>query len=200
MPDLREAIRRLIQDLVIAEQRAVLSVEGGDHQNGGSESSGRDDGRNDSAVSSSAVIISEQSSEQSFQLLEVKVCAGQTSPAGEDVSDSSNGSNDSPGKTNANPRMNAMTPTEMSSLTNKYVSRSGLNSSFGPKSSLGEDNVVAPPLKKAKITTNSSLLLMKRGGDANNSLIAPADDSTSSETKHKASVNLSRNVFCRNEC
>ena len=57
MPDLREAIWRLIRDLVIADQQAVLSVEGRDHQNGGSKSSGRDDGRNDSGVSSSAVIV-----------------------------------------------------------------------------------------------------------------------------------------------
>ena len=208
VPKSREAIRRLIQDLVIAEQRAVTSAEGregngrgngnsqeydggggGENEIGGNEESGREDGRNDSGVSSSTVIISEHSSEQSFPLLEVKVKAGQTSTevaAGEDVSDSSG---DPPSKNGKVRDINGTAATEMSSLTNK-------NSSFGPESITREDNglVAQSPSKKAKTTGHVVAPPSPEKNFKTNS--TESDESTTSENKNarKASINLSRNV------
>jgi len=216
VPNSRDAIRRLIRDLVTAEQRAVSFAEGresgssggdgiengggnGRGGNGESEgSSGREDGRNDSGVSSSAVVISEHSSEQSFPLLEVKVRAGQSSEAvgaGEDVSDSSG---DPPSKNNnGKTKMNGAAPTELSSLTHK-------NSSFGPESSMEEEKTSAgdaPPAKRTRFeagttTAKSDIQSPTNSGKTNST---ESDESTSSDNKNcrKVNVNLPRNFHMK---
>ncbi len=214
VPDSREAIRRLIRDLVIAEQRAVSFAEGGGSgisggdgieaaggnvrgRNRGSEgSSGREDGRNDSGVSSSAVVISEHSSEQSFPLLEVKVRAGQSSEAvgaGEDVSDSSG---DPPSKNNGKTRTNGAAPTEFSSLTHK-------NSSFGPESSMEEEKTSggdAPPAKKTRVDSGTATAKSEIQSPTNSGKThsTESDESTSFDKNgHKVTINLPRNFHMK---
>mmetsp|Transcript_21507 Transcript_21507/g.46735 ORF Transcript_21507/g.46735 Transcript_21507/m.46735 type:complete len:1021 (-) Transcript_21507:158-3220(-) len=91
VPSSRESIRRLIHDLIIAEQRALSSSVEEESGENRSDANGSDRENNSAAVLPHEV--SEHSSEQSIPpLREVKVKAGQTSTelaAGEDVSDSS---------------------------------------------------------------------------------------------------------------
>ncbi|KAL7538138.1 hypothetical protein ACHAXR_008318 [Thalassiosira sp. AJA248-18] len=180
VPSSRESIRRLIRDLVIAEQRALSSsvedAESGEnrsHQNGGgSESSVRE---NNSVPHE----VSEPSSEQSFPpLLEVKVKAKASVGVGEDVSDSSG---DPPSK-NGQAKSPSDGPTDMSSLTHK-------NSSFGPESS--EDQAQPPPAnKKAKTCANNNSAEKKQ--TSTTTPTTESDESTSSE--NNASANLTKNV------
>lgn len=179
VPSSRDAIRRLVRDLVVAEQQAhqasvgdgaeEAAENGQGEENGASGSSGGGGVERRSGNSSNANIISEQSSELSFPLLEVKVKAGQTSTevaAGEDVSDSSG---DPPIK-NEKQRSNDASPTEVSSLTNQ-------KSSFGTENTCtGEEN--CPTLsKKVKIVKTAEKT--KSPGES--------DESTSSN-------NLTKNV------
>ena len=148
VPESRRAIQRLVQDLIVAERRAVSSSvdeeEDGEEDENGENNDGGANGRNDSS-GEPMVISMHSSSEQSFPLLEVKVdrgAAGQMNSeeakaAGEDVSDSSG---DPPGN-NKNDRKEAVDhgasgTTELSSLTHK-------NSSFGTGSS-GDDHSPLP--------------------------------------------------------
>ena len=173
VPSSRESIRRLIRDLIIAEQRALSSSveeenDGTGHRGENDQSEEGGSGARDS-ISAAAMLheISGNSSEQNCPpLLEVKVKEGSADvAAGEDVSDSSG---DPPSK-------NGAKSSEMSSLTHK-------NSSLGPES--GEDQQ-QPPAKKVKTCDDAAISdEMKPSTES--------DDSTSSAKK--ASANLSKNV------
>lgn len=197
VPSSREAIRRLIRDLVIAERRALSSSvdegrggEGDDRASsdpnagGESEGDGSDDRGNDGR-GMGANQVSEHSSEQSFPpMLEVKVKAGPNATtevaAGEDVSDSSG---DPPSKNGQQAKgSDATTPTEISSLTHK-------NSSFGPDSGDSNEEARKPhaapaAAKKASKTSGSTSVEKKPSTES--------DESTSSE--NKAGANLTKNV------
>ena len=178
VPSSRESIRRLIGDLVIAEQRAFSSsVEDG--ESGGENQSHQNVGGSDGSARGNNALpheVSEHSSELSRPpLLEVKVKAGRSSTvaAGEDVSDSSG---DPPSKNGqAKTASDVTTPTEMSSLTHK-------NSSFGPESSSLDQ--AQPPAKKAKIDASATEQKKQHPSES--------DESTSSA--NKASANLTKNV------
>lgn len=197
VPSSREAIRRLIRDLVIAEQRALSSSvdesgEGNDHRhhrgegdpNAAGESESNNSDRENNSAGRGAHQVSEHSSEQSFPpLLEVKVKAGPTTStevaAGEDVSDSSG---DPPSKNGQVKTSDATTPTEMSSLTHK-------NSSFGPDSNDSNEDAQRSPIppvaaKKTSKTSGSTSVQKKPSTES--------DESTSSE--NKAGANLTKNV------
>lgn len=193
VPSSREAIRRLIRDLVIAEQRALSSsvedARGDDDRTAGAGGEGEShdrDGREDGSAEGGPAgtrQVSEHSSEQSFPpLLEVKVKTGHAASAevaaGEDVSDSSG---DPPSKNGRGKTTDATTPTEMSSLTHK-------NSSFGPDSNdSNEDAARQPPAAAAKKggKTSGSTSVEKKPS-------TESDESTSSE--NKAGANLTKNV------
>lgn len=123
VPSPKESMRRLILDLVIAEQSALTS----------SEEGGNNQAKNGSSDSGDQIVaheVSKNSSDQYFPLKDVNVKAVQTSDevtTGEDISDSSN---DSSGKSKST----------ISSPTPK-------DSSLGPQSSTDDQ----PPTKKAKI-------------------------------------------------
>jgi len=197
VPSSREAIRRLIHDLVIAEQRALSSSvdesgDANDHRhhrgegdpNAAVESESNNSDRENNSAGRGAHQVSEHSSEESLPpLSEVKVKAGLTTStevaAGEDVSDSSGGS---PSKNGQRKSSDATTPTEVSSLTHK-------NSTFGPD--INDSNEDAqrspiPPLsaKKASKTSGSTSDQKKPSTES--------DESTSSE--NKAGANLTKNV------
>jgi len=167
VPNSRESIRRLIRDLIIAEQRA-LSVDDDEDESCEGNEDGNGNNRDDSNAAAMLHEISGHSSEQNYPpLLEVKVKAGQGSTevaAGEDVSDSSG---DPPSK-NGQAKLS-----EMSSLTHK-------NSSLSPDS--GEDQ--QPPSADKEVKTSED--------DQKKASTTESDDSTSSAKK--ASANLSKNV------
>ena len=158
VPSSRESIRRLIRDLIIAEQR-VLSSSVEEEENGEGGSGARD------SISAAAMLheISGNSSEQNCPpLLEVKVKEGPADvAAGEDVSDSSG---DPPSK-------NGAKSSEMSSLTHK-------NSSLGPES--GEDQQ-QPTAKKVKTCNDAAITDETKPS-------TESDDSTSSAKKASANL------------
>jgi hypothetical protein len=129
VPESRGAIRRLIHDLVAAEQQAAEAI------NGGAEANESGDSSNDANVVS-------RSSDQSFPVLEVNVDGQNEVATGENISDSSDSKNHgkkcskhktSPAKSNSR--------STVSSLTQK-------SSSFATETST-EDNE-EPPTKKSK--------------------------------------------------
>jgi len=194
VPSSREAIRRLIQDLVIAEQRALSSsVEGGESNdrsegdpNAGGESESNNSDRENVSAGPHPHEVSEHSSDQSFPpLLEVKVKAGLTTStevaAGEDVSDSSG---DPLIKNCQVKSSDATTPTEMSSLTHK-------NSPSGDNSN--DDQQSPPAAKKAKTSSANTTNSDENKKPSTTTTTTESDASTSSENK-KASANLTKNV------
>jgi ribosomal protein L19E len=199
VPSSREAIRRLIRDLVTAEQRALSSSvedrESGESNDrsegepnvGGESESNNSDRENNSAgpVGAHPHEVSEHSSEQSFPpLLEVKVKAGLTTStevaAGEDVSDSSG---DPPSKNGQVKSSDGMTPTEMSSLTHK-------NSSFGDNSN--DDQQAPPAAKKPKTSSANTTNSNEKKKPSTTTTTTESDETTSSE--NKANANLTKNV------
>jgi len=189
VPSSRDAIRRLIRDLVIAEQRVFSSsVEDGEsasHGGGGNAQEaqdGRDGGIHRDVHLSHPHEVSEHSSERGYPpLLEVKVNAGLTTSAevaaAEDVSDSSG---DPPSKNGQGKASDIRT--EVSSLTHK-------TSVSGDNSNSNDDRHVLTKTKKGKASIGKSATCL----DGNKKLpTTESDDSTSSE--NKANANLTKNV------
>jgi len=132
IPKSRGVIKKLIRDMLAAEQELSDPSENGDDakKSAGGDISGGSGGH--------PFGNSEHASESAFPLLEVKVNSTQVD-AGEDVSDSDENRRHSPnGK-----KSSQAAATEISSLTHK-------DSSFN--SNEGDD--ATPPLKKAKVDTN----------------------------------------------
>eukprot|EP00573_Skeletonema_grethae_P002020 CAMPEP_0201690282 /NCGR_PEP_ID=MMETSP0578-20130828/3744_1 /ASSEMBLY_ACC=CAM_ASM_000663 /TAXON_ID=267565 /ORGANISM="Skeletonema grethea, Strain CCMP 1804" /LENGTH=869 /DNA_ID=CAMNT_0048175215 /DNA_START=87 /DNA_END=2696 /DNA_ORIENTATION=- len=132
IPRSRGVIRKLIRDMLVAEQElSDPSVNGNDaKKSAGGDISGGSDGHPFGNL--------ENASESAFPLLEVKVNSTQVD-AGEDVSDSDENRRHSPnGK-----KSSQAAATEISSLTHK-------GSSFNSN----EVDDATPPLKEAKVDTN----------------------------------------------
>jgi len=129
IPKSRGVIKKLIRDMLVAEQE-LSDPSVNDKKSAGGDISGGSGGH--------PFGNSENASESAFPLLEVKVNSTQVD-AGEDVSDSDENRRHSPnGK-----KFSQAAATEISSLTHK-------DSSFN--SNEGDDST--PPLKKAKVDTN----------------------------------------------
>ena len=196
VPSSRESIRRLIRDLVLAEQRALLSASSmeDEQENGENRSEDEedveDDGANENISASTTAAMPQEVSEHSSDksclppLLEVKVKSDSTEVAvGEDVSDSSGDDKDKTGGHQLQQRANNKSSVT-SSLTHK-------NSSLSDGAGLGngEDQT-----KKVTNTASSS----SEGSSPSDKMMmkeekpSTEDESTSSEKK--ANANLMKNV------
>ena len=196
VPNSRESIRRLIRDLVLAEQRALLSTSSMEDEEESGENRSEEeedveyDGANENISASTTAAMPQEVSEHSSDksslppLLEVKVKSDSTEVAvGEDVSDSSGDDKDKKVGNQQQQRANNKSSVT-SSLTHK-------NSSLSDDAGLGN---CKDQTKKVTNTASSS----SEGSSPSDKMMmkeekpSTEDESTSSE--NKANANLTKNV------
>jgi hypothetical protein len=192
VPSSRGSIRRLIRDLVLAEQRALLSASSmeDEEENGGNrseeEEDAEDDGANENISASTTAAmpheVSEHSSEKSSlpPLLEVKVKSESTEvAAGEDVSDSSGDDKDKKG---GHQQQLAYNKSSVAlSLTHKDSSLSD-----GARPGNGED--------QTKKVANTASLSSEGSSQTMTKAEKPPTEDESTSSENKANANLMKNV------
>jgi PAS domain S-box-containing protein len=191
VPSSRESIRRLISDLVVAEQRALLSASSMEEEEEEEieDDDGEDMGNENISASTTAARpheVSEHSSEKSSlpPLLEVKVTSESSNvAAGEDVSDSSGDDKKNKAGHQQQQQTNSKT-SDTSSLTHKV---SSLSEGAGLGSGEDQTNNVANAMSSSS-EVSSPLEKMITKEEKNST----EDESTSSE--NKANANLTKNV------
>ena len=175
VPKSRSTIRRIIQDLVTAEQLASGDVEG--HRG------------NDSGDSSNDTNVLSRRSDQSFPLLEVNVDDQHVIGSGENVSDSSSG-----GAPSKNAQQNTKRHKDGSDKSNSRSTMSSLtqkpSSFFSEGSATNNSNELQA--KKNKLNKNESSFSSNENGKVNHGININVDDVMgASVTANNAGAKLS---------